>query len=100
MNFLWTINKRAFKNAKIPSAYFCGILFSGKMDKKRVGKILPKYIELAQKQGRDVEVLFHPGYLEKGQADFGNKNIVHAQIRTFIWTENNLTKHNRVVSLA
>ncbi len=63
LKFLWLINKRYKKTYKIPTAEFFGILFSGNMDEKRVGKILPEYIKLAEKKGRDIEVLFHPGYL-------------------------------------
>lgn len=62
LKFLWLIDKKWAKDIK--PAHFLGILFSGKMD-DRVNKILPKYIKLSQKSGRDIEVLFHPGYIEK-----------------------------------
>ena len=51
LNFLWM-----FSRSDVPTARFCGILFSGKMD-ARVAKILPKYVAL----GGEIEVLFHPG---------------------------------------
>ncbi len=76
LKFLWLVNIKSVKNLQIPTSYFMGILFSGKMDAKRVNKILPKYIKLAEKNGRDIEVLFHPGYLENCGANFKNKNIV------------------------
>ncbi len=65
INFLWLINKR---KSTVDSAYFSGILFSGKMD-KRVKRILPHYIKLAEKQKKDVEILFHPGYLSDDEFD-------------------------------
>jgi len=67
LKFLWQINKKEYKKQPLPTAYFFGILFSGRMDEKRVNKVLPHYIRLAEKKGIDIEVLFHPGYLEKGE---------------------------------
>ena len=76
LNLLWAINKRVLNRSPIPTADFFGILFSGKMDAARVAKVLPVYIRRAEKRGRDVEVLFHPGYLEANRADFQGRNIV------------------------
>lgn len=64
LKILWVRNKKVLNNS-IPTALFFGILFSGKMDEKRVLKLIPKYEKLANKKGMDIEVLFHPGYLEK-----------------------------------
>lgn len=76
LNVLWLINKRRTKAYKIPTSYFFGILLSGEMDEKRVNTILPHYIKLAEKDGKDIEVLFHPGYLDKSENDFKKQNIV------------------------
>ena len=51
LNFLWLVNKNQAKKYSIPTSYFFGILFSGKMDEKRVRKILPKYVKKAKKDG-------------------------------------------------
>lgn len=93
LKFLWIINKISAKEYQIPTAYFFGILFSGKMDKKRINKILPKYEKLAEKIGADIEVLFHPGYLDKNEVDFENKNIV---FKNFYFSENRKTEFNSV----
>lgn len=93
LKFLWLVNKRRVNSSQ--TAYFMGILFSGKMDEKRVNKILPKYKKLAEKNGRDIEVLFHPGYLEK--YDFENKNIV---FRNFYLSENRKTEFNSVMNIS
>ena len=85
LDFLWLINKRTAKNAGIPTAGFLGILFSGKMDLERVSRVLPKYEKLAEKKGMDIEVLFHPGFLNSDEADFKNKNIV---FESFYFSEN------------
>lgn len=76
LKFLWSVNKKHAKKHQIQTSYFMGILFSGGMDEKRVSKILPKYIKTAEKYGRDIEVLFHPGYLDASQKGLENKNIV------------------------
>lgn len=96
LKFLWQINKKYTKKYQIPTAYFFGILFSGKMDEKRVKKILPKYIKLAEEKGRDIEVLFHPGYLENEKPDFKNKNIV---FKTFYVSENRKTEFDSVMKI-
>lgn len=70
LKFFGLINKRALKKSNINSALFMGILFSGNMDEYRVNKILPHYLKLCEKTGRDAELLFHPGYIEKGEELF------------------------------
>lgn len=70
LKFFGLINKRALKKSNINSALFMGILFSGNMDEYRVNKILPHYLKLCEKTGRDAELLFHPGYIEKGDELF------------------------------
>jgi predicted glycoside hydrolase/deacetylase ChbG (UPF0249 family) len=76
LKFLWLMNNSQTQKYNIPTSLFCGILFSGKMDEKRVNKVLPKYKKLAEKDGRDIEVLFHPGYMNMSEADADCKNIV------------------------
>lgn len=76
LNLLWLINKREARENQIPTSYFLGILFSGEMDEKRVNKLLPKYKKLAERDGKDIEVLFHPGYTNGTVSDFTDKNVV------------------------
>ena len=73
LKFFGLINKRALKKSNINSALFMGILFSGNMDEYRVNKILPHYLKLCEKTGRDAELLFHPGYIEKDEELFDTK---------------------------
>ena len=96
LNLLWLKNKKYAKNRKIQASYFMGILFSGKMDENRVNKILPKYIKMAQKHGRDIEVLFHPGYLEKSDAPLKNRNI---NFEKFYLSDNRKTEFNSVMKI-
>lgn len=97
LKLLWLLNKNRFKRCQIPTSYFMGILFSGKMNEKRVNKILPKYIRMAEKDGRDIEVLFHPGYIEKSQTDFKDKNIVFER---FYMSENRKTEFDSVMKIS
>ena len=97
LNFLWLINKNQAKKYSIPTSYFFGILFSGKMDEKRVNKILPKYMKIAEKDGRDIEVLFHPGYLDISEIDVKDKSIVFEK---FYLSENRKTEFDSVMKIS
>ena len=57
------------KKSKIPSTLFLGIIFSGNLTKEKIKKILTKYEKKAEKQGKDIEIAFHPGFLEKGESE-------------------------------
>ena len=92
LKLLWLVNKNSAGN--IPTAYFFGILFSGKMDSERVNKILPKYIKMSKKHGMDTEVLFHPGYLDKNEADL--KNVVFEK---FYFSQNRKTEFDCVMKI-
>ena len=96
LNLLWLTNKRLLKGCSVKTAKFFGILFSGKMDRKRVERILPKYVEFAEKSNSDIEVLFHPGYISKSESDFTDKNIVFEK---FYFSENRKTEHDSVMEL-
>ena len=95
LKFLWIIDKNKARGVEIPTALFMGILFSGRMDEKRVRKVLPKYKNLADKKGMDIEVLFHPGFLDK-EIDFENKNIVFSK---FYISENRKTEFDSVMNI-
>lgn len=97
LNFLWMINKSKLEKYNIPTSYFLGVLFSGKMDEKRVNKILPKYVKLAQKNEKDIEVLFHPGYLEGNDSDFKDKNVV---FKEFYLSDNRKTEFDSVMKMS
>lgn len=96
LKFLWQINKKEFKNTQIPTALFFGILFSGKMDKKRVEKILPHYIKKANKTNMDIEVLFHPGYIKKDEVKLNNCN---KSFEKFYYSINRKTEYDALISL-
>jgi len=97
LKFLWQMNKKQAKKHHLPTSRFLGILFSGKMDEKRVNKILSRYMKMSEKDGRDIEVLFHPGYLEQQDPDFEEKNVV---FKEFYLSENRKTEFDSVMKIS
>lgn len=67
LKILAFINRKELKKLKIKSAYFMGIMFSGKLNEARIKKILSFYLKLAEKNNRDIEIVFHPGYVKSGE---------------------------------
>lgn len=70
LNLCWLWDRPAFRRSGIPTALFCGILFSGHMDAARVTRVLPVYRKLAEARGLPVELLFHPGAVRPGEPLF------------------------------
>lgn len=97
LRLFWFINKKQSKKYKIPTSHFFGILFSGKMDEKRVNKILSKYKITAEKTGMDIEVLFHPGFLLERDVNFKDKNIVFEK---FYLSQNRKTEFDSVIKIS
>lgn len=96
LKFLWMMNQGRAKACAIPTAYFFGVLFSGKMDEKRVRKILPQYIKMAERSNRDVEVLLHPGYLQEETLDFRHEGVVFEK---FYRSENRKTEFDTAMKI-
>ena len=70
MKGCWLLIKPDFKRRGIDTAVFCGILFSGHMDDKRLARVLPELKRIAIKRGQALEVLFHPGGIKPGEPLF------------------------------
>lgn len=67
LRVLWQFIRRDFSKRGIKRRLFFGLLFSGRMDGRRVFKLLPAFVRIAEKKGLDVEASFHPGYLRRGE---------------------------------
>lgn len=67
LNFLALVNSRELKKSKLCFAYFMGAMFSGQVTEDKIKKLLPHYLKIAEKHGRDIEIALHPGYLENGE---------------------------------
>lgn len=66
LNFYSRKVRKYLTEKKLKQNYLCGVYFSGKMD-FRVIKVIPKFIDAAEKQNRIVELLFHPGTMLKSE---------------------------------
>ena len=67
LNLLWNVLRKDIEKRHMQHPVFCGILFSGFMDKERVLKVLPRFKKIAEKRNCDLELLFHPGYIQRGE---------------------------------
>ena len=56
-------NKPSWQNTNEPM-YLWGVLMSGKMDENRIKKLMPGMTRNAERKGRILEILFHPGTVE------------------------------------
>lgn len=97
LKFLWQFDKRYINVDELHKSYYMGILFSGNMDEKRIIKILPKYVKLAEKKGKSVDVTFHPGYLDKENADLNNKNVA---FKRFYLSDKRKTEFESLINLS
>ena len=61
LNMLATKVKRGLKKMNITPTYLSGVFFSGAMTEANLRPVLPKLIALAERKGRPLELLFHPG---------------------------------------
>ena len=95
LKILWQINKKEFKKLKISPALFMGILFSGCMDEIRVKKILPHYIRLCKKHNKDMEILFHPGFIDKEI----KTETIREEFSKFYLSEGRKIEYNTVINL-
>ena len=79
---------RYCEKLKIDKMYMCGLMMSGHMDQKRTAEVMPQMMKLAERNGRKMEFLFHPGqaateeYSDEMTPDYfrdfnssGNRNI-------------------------
>lgn len=67
LNLLWRVLRKYVDKEQFFHPVFCGILFSGFMDEKRIRMVLPEFSKIAKKKSCDLELLFHPGYIYKGE---------------------------------
>lgn len=67
LKFLALVNRKEAAKSNISTAYFMGVMLSGKLNFIRVQKLLKHYSSLAKKHGKNIEVAFHPGYAESDQ---------------------------------
>ena len=67
LKFLALVNRREIEKSKIDFTYFMGVMFSGQLTEEKIKKLLPRYLKIAEKHGRDIEIAFHPGYIKSDE---------------------------------
>ena len=97
LKIMWQIDKSYVNKDEIHKSYYMGILFSGNMDEKRVKRILPKYVKLAERNGKSVDVSFHPGYLDQDDTVFNNKNVA---FKRFYLSEKRKNEFESLINLS
>lgn len=96
LSFFKFLNRGAFRKSGLKTAYFMGVLFSGDMTDDKITKILPRYIKLAEKKNADIELLFHPGYPERGEpADFQ----VRGSFKSFYLSERRKKEYDSLMKI-
>ena len=79
-----------------PPMFLWGLVMSGQMDEARVKRLLPAMKEQAEKKGRNLEILFHPGTVlgEELGEEFCNQGA-----NRFHVSEGRRTEYQAVMSL-
>ena len=62
LKILAFINRGALRGMTFTSAYFMGVMLSGKLNTTKVQKLFKHYLYFSHKNERGIEVTFHPGY--------------------------------------
>lgn len=81
------LDSKELKKSEIPSAYFMGVMFSGVLNGEKIKKLLPRYIKLAEKNNKNIEIGFHPGYLKNGEKLFDGTRQDFAKFYFSPWRE-------------
>lgn len=84
LNILASNLEKKLEKRKIDYCLMWGLVMSGHMDKKRVEKLLPNMVSYAQKKGKKIEILFHPGISERSEIE---KEKVQEDTLAFYFSE-------------
>ena len=78
LNFCSRLLEKRLRGAGLEPMYLWGRVMSGNMDQKRVEKLFPAMKRAAEKEGRTLEILFHPGQVQKEEitVEFSQKEAI------------------------
>lgn len=78
LNFCSRLMEGKLRGMGLEPMYLWGLVMSGNMDRQRVEKLLPGLKRAAEKKGRTLEILFHPGQVQKGEisVEFSQKEAI------------------------
>lgn len=70
-NFILNVYSRRVEkvttNMNLAPMYIWGLIMSGKMDLERIHKLQPQVENLCEKKHRELEMIFHPGKMDKSE---------------------------------
>lgn len=89
-------NRKKLRESGIPTALFCGIMFSGHMNYRRVSSVLPGYLRLARKKNCGIEILFHSGYTNAGEPLFDDRKV---SFHGFYYSEGRKEEYDALMKL-
>ena len=87
---------RYCKENGIKPMYLWGLVMSGRMDQKRIEKLYPKMLAKAKRDGRELEVLFHPGLM---LADEVTDEVAGEAVEDFYRREDRHVEKEAVLSM-
>lgn len=78
LNFCSRLEAKRFCALGLRPMCVWGLVMSGRMDRKRVEKLMPAMVRHARRRGRALELIFHPGRTLPGEvgAEFSQKEAV------------------------
>lgn len=76
--------------------YMCGLMCSGKMDYDRVSKVYPELCNKSQNDGRQLELLFHPGRALENEY---NESYIKDAYKTFNSSDNRRIEKEAVLKM-
>lgn len=97
LKFCHLFNRGLLKKSGIPTALFCGIMFSGDMNYERMTALLPRYYQLARKKHCGIEVLFHSGYTNPGEPLFDPRK---KEFHSFYLSEGRRREYDALMKLS
>lgn len=82
LNFCSWLLKGKFRKMGLKPMYLWGLIMSGHMDEKRIGILLPRMQKAAEKRGRTLEILFHPGQVLETEIteEFSQKEAIEFHV--------------------
>lgn len=78
LNYCSRFLEGRLKKLELEPMYLWGLIMSGHMDEQRVAKLMPSMRSRAERAGRTLEVLFHPGQVQQSEitAEFSQKEAI------------------------
>lgn len=67
LNFLYLMDRKEIQCLGIQKNVFMGVWFSGFMDEERIKKVLPDFKRIMKRKNCQLEILFHPGRIQKAE---------------------------------